>query len=195
MLFSGKTLAVFPLPDLVLFPKVKVPLHIFEPRYHQMVSELIDSHGHFSIATYCDPKTPRDFYSTGCLAKIIDYTPLDGQRYNIVIEGVERIRLWEKDSEKLYRQAQVEVQETDIDLLTDNGIIALKEQLIIFLKHLDENINLDPQFRDRIIAMPADELVYYMSFIAPVPVSNKQELLEYDCLRETIPMLLRLFQQ
>ena len=43
---------LFPLPDFFLFPGAVAPLHIFEPRYRQMISDLLDSSGRFVLALY-----------------------------------------------------------------------------------------------------------------------------------------------
>ena len=49
-ILDGKPIPIFPLPSVVLFPQIVQPLHIFEPRYLEMVEEALDSHGFISMA-------------------------------------------------------------------------------------------------------------------------------------------------
>ena len=51
--------AVFPLPNCVLFPKVLLPLRIFEPRYKAMMRDVIDTHGWIAIALRPEERPPR----------------------------------------------------------------------------------------------------------------------------------------
>jgi Lon protease-like protein len=104
---------LFPLPDVVLFPHMPLPLHIFEPRYRKMTADALASHKTIGM-TLLKPGWERDYYGrppvypVGCAGVIEDCRPFADGRFNIRLKGVSRFRiLGERDGE-LYRLATVE---------------------------------------------------------------------------------------
>jgi Lon protease-like protein len=104
---------VFPLPNFVLFPGVQVPLHIFEPRYREMVADVAGSHrtigmmmlkGEWERDYHAFP----DLYEIGCAGRIGDLTKLPDGRFNLVLEGLAEFRVVREVRERPYRQAQVQ---------------------------------------------------------------------------------------
>ena len=89
---------LFPLPEAILLPQSVTPLHIFEPRYRQMVETTLDRSGQIAMACFAD-ETWRDAYDAApplrpvvCLGQIVQHERVsDG--YNIVLHGVCRARL------------------------------------------------------------------------------------------------------
>src|SRR5438128_9189192 len=85
--FSG-TARLFPLPNLVLFPHVLQPLHIFEPRYRQMTAEALAGDRLIAMMLL-QPDWEKDYqgapavHPVGCLGKIIADQQLDDGRFNI----------------------------------------------------------------------------------------------------------------
>lgn len=108
---SLKHLAVFPLP-LVLMPGEMLPLHIFEPRYRQMLSDIEDERNLFGISFFEAGESTVDRPETGtvgCVAEVREVQPLDDGRSNIVTFGVIRYRVLEfVDLGKPYLTAEVE---------------------------------------------------------------------------------------
>lgn len=89
------TLRIFPLPELVLFPEVLIPLHIFEPRYRTMLADaLADDHliGMVLARSSQDDKADGVF-STGCAGRIVRHEPLEDGRSLIVLRGTVRFRI------------------------------------------------------------------------------------------------------
>ncbi|RYF02489.1 MAG: ATP-dependent protease [Deltaproteobacteria bacterium] len=87
---------VFPLPDTVLFPGVVLPLHIVEPRYRDLVADALATHRHM-VLVMVEPGqaslvTP-PLCEVGCAARIIHAETLERGRYNILLQGVDRVRL------------------------------------------------------------------------------------------------------
>ena len=85
-------LPLFPLSQVALFPHTFLPLHIFEPRYRQLVTEALVGHQHFILVLAKDPVTtdPLDrpaIFEVGCLARIVRAEPLSEGRWNILVEG------------------------------------------------------------------------------------------------------------
>ncbi|HUQ80003.1 MAG TPA: LON peptidase substrate-binding domain-containing protein [Gemmatimonadaceae bacterium] len=87
-------LPLFPLP-LVLFPSAPLPLHIFEPRYRQMVSDCMERDSRFGIVYRPESVNEADLESgrVGCVAEIDDAHSLPDGRSNIVVRGVKRFTL------------------------------------------------------------------------------------------------------
>jgi Lon protease-like protein len=108
---SIKQLAVFPLP-LVLLPHESLPLHIFEPRYRQMLLDIEDEQNLFGITLY-EPKDDfseaPEIGSTGCVAEVRESQMLEDGRSKIETSGLIRYRLLEYvDIGKPYLTAEVE---------------------------------------------------------------------------------------
>ncbi len=109
----ARELPIFPLP-LVLFPGVPQPLHIFEPRYRQLLADCLAGDRRFGIAYAAPPEqegadtTPR-LGEVGCIALIRSAHELPDGRSNILTEGEQRFVLVEWcASERPYRRARVE---------------------------------------------------------------------------------------
>ncbi|HEV8395427.1 MAG TPA: LON peptidase substrate-binding domain-containing protein, partial [Vicinamibacterales bacterium] len=96
------TIPIFPLPNVVLFPNVFLPLHIFEPRYREMVADALASDRMIGMVLL-RPGWERDYegrppvYPIGCSGVMTHAERLPDGRYNIVLRGVERFRLLEED--------------------------------------------------------------------------------------------------
>ncbi|HUR82076.1 MAG TPA: LON peptidase substrate-binding domain-containing protein [Thermoanaerobaculia bacterium] len=105
-------LPLFPLPNLVFFPHTRMPLHIFEPRYRQMVSDSLDGDSRFGIvllrsgweADYFGAPAVHPF---GTMGTIEQARLLEDGRYEIVVRGDARIRIVEEVSRVPYRTARV----------------------------------------------------------------------------------------
>jgi Lon protease-like protein len=106
-------LPLFPLPNVVLFPNVFLPLHIFEPRYREMVADALASDRMIGMVLL-KPGWQHGYegrppvYPIGCSGVITHVERLEDGRYNIVLRGVERFRILEEDPGRLYRLASVE---------------------------------------------------------------------------------------
>lgn len=103
---------VFPLPDTVLFPGVVLPLHIFEPRYRDMVADALASHRCIVVAMIQpgqEVMSVPPVCEVGCVGRIIHAEKLDNGRYNILLQGLERVKLvQELPSSRSYRCFQAE---------------------------------------------------------------------------------------
>ncbi len=116
---SGKLmrgLPLFPLPDFFLFPGAVAPLHVFEPRYRQMVTDLLDASGRMVLAAY-RPDGPRAetgpmVMPVGGLGEIVHHETLADGRYLIWVLGLGRVGVSEVPSDRLYRK-------TDAQLIAD----------------------------------------------------------------------------
>ena len=109
----SELLPIFPLPNVVLFPNVFLPLHIFESRYREMVADAVKSDRLIGMALL-RPGWEHDYegrppvYPVGCSGVITHVDRLQDGRYNIVLRGVERFRIREEDHRLSYRRAVVD---------------------------------------------------------------------------------------
>ncbi len=112
--FDGVT-RLFPLPNLVLFPYVVQPLHIFEPRYRQMTADALKSDRLLSIVLLrpgweAEYQGRPPLHPVACLGRIVADQRLEDGRYNLLLRGLTRLRIVEEiESDRLYRSARVEV--------------------------------------------------------------------------------------
>jgi Lon protease-like protein len=105
---------VFPLPDVVLFPGVFLPLHVFELRYRQMVKDSLAGDRLIGISLLRpgwdhDAANRPAIYSVGCVGLISHIEELSDGRYNLVLNGVEKFRVVrEEEPARAYRRASVD---------------------------------------------------------------------------------------
>jgi uncharacterized protein len=103
---------LFPLPDVVLFPQVALPLHIFEPRYRKMVADAMAGNRVIGM-TLLRPGWEADYagrpalYERGCAGRIEHHEGLPDGRSNIVLRGITRFRIDEEHAGEPYRLARV----------------------------------------------------------------------------------------
>ncbi len=112
--FSGKV-RLFPLPDLVLFPHVMQPLHIFEPRYRALLEDALSDDRLIAMATLA-PGWESDYegrpplYPVACLGRITTHHRLEDGTYNLLLLGLQRVRLIrELSPTSSFREAEVEL--------------------------------------------------------------------------------------
>ena len=104
---------LFPLPDVVLFPTVFLPLHVFEPRYRALVRDALEGDRIIGMMLLrpgwedgYDGRPP--VYDVGCAGLISHVEPLSDGRYNIVLRGFTRFRVEGEDGDGPYRVARVQ---------------------------------------------------------------------------------------
>jgi Lon protease-like protein len=123
---------VFPLPDVVFFPDTLLPLHVFEPRYRQMVADCLAGDGRLVVAML-RPGWEKDYqgrppvFPVAGLGEIIHVETLADGRYNLLLDGRMRVRIEaELPPERAYRVARVRPL---ADTLPGGGPRALGERL------------------------------------------------------------------
>jgi Lon protease-like protein len=108
-------LPLFPL-GTVLFPGLPLPLHIFEPRYRQLVRDLLDGPqpGRFGVIAIRQGRETgvagvSALYEIGCTATLRRVTKYDDGRFDLFTVGTQRFRLTGLDDSRPYLQAEVEL--------------------------------------------------------------------------------------
>jgi len=105
------TLPVFPLGETALLPHSLLPLHIFEPRYRQMIDVVQRTNGRFVMATIERREDHCRLREAACTARLISSEALPDGRSNVLIHGTQRVRILsviEPDCDRLYHMVRVE---------------------------------------------------------------------------------------
>jgi len=128
-------LPLFPLPEYYLLPGVLAPLHIFEPRYRQMIEDLLDRPGRLVIAAY-HPEAGQNRHGpevapVGSLAEIVHHEKTADGRYLIMVLGLARVAMTELEGDRPYRQVDARI--LDEDEPDPEREEALKERLVAAL--------------------------------------------------------------
>jgi hypothetical protein len=112
----GRPMPVFPLPDAVLLPHALQPLHIFEPRYRQMVDDCLDGAGQMAIACFAGSEWKSQYHHTPrlrpavCVGQIVQHDAHDDGRHTILLQGICRARIMrmiEPGNGRAYRLAEL----------------------------------------------------------------------------------------
>jgi Lon protease-like protein len=189
------TIPVFPLPNVVLFPSVFLPLHIFEPRYRRMVDDALSGDriiGMVLLRAGCE----RDYdgrpavYPVGCAGVITHAERLADGRFNIVLRGMEKFRITGEDASRPYRQAHVEpVPEPSADSVRAE-MRAARRRLEALLVPQPEG-QPDPKVPT---SMPDEDLVNALAQYLEFEPVEKQALLERDGVLQRCRSLIELLE-
>ncbi len=176
-------LGLFPL-GLVLVPGERIPLHIFEPRYRELIGECLDNDSEFGLVLGGD----QEIRSVGTTAAVVEVLERheDG-RLDIVVEGRERFQILEETEGRSFRTAQVEEladtgEEPDPDEV---------ERCLAAFRRLVETAEAELEESE-----PGSEgLAYWIAARVDFGVDAKQELLELLSERERVVRLAELLAQ
>ncbi len=139
--FTGQV-RLFPLPNLVVFPHVMQPLHVFEPRYRAMVEEALAGDGLIGMAllapgweTDYDGRPP--LRPVGCLCRVATHHKTSEGSYNVLVLGLKRIVIArELPPDKLFREAQVELKNDEYPDTGEAGRLDLQARLLDSFKRV-----------------------------------------------------------
>ena len=187
---------IFALPNVVLFPKTYLPLHIFEPRYRQMVDDAVMNGQCIGMALlkegwetgyYGNPS----IYSTGCVGRLVSVQPLADGRSDILLQGLERFEVVEESYDRAYRQARIELRpclQTGLDPAVRLRLVSALEE---YLGSRDQQPTWQAWFREEV----SDEiLVNTLSTYLDCTALEKQFLLEADNVHQQARRLCDLIQ-
>jgi Lon protease-like protein len=175
---AGQWLPLFPL-NVVLFPHMPLPLHIFEPRYRQMIADCLEEGHSFGVVairegTETGPATP---YDVGTLAKIVRIDRQEDGRMNLLVMGASRFEITQTSQERPYLRGQIRIiPEAGDDLdatarLTETTAIAFQE----YSNLLRELVGQKPDEAEP--PMEPELLSYLIAAALNLQVPEKQSLL------------------
>ncbi len=186
-------LPVFPLPEVVMFPEMNLPLHIFEERYKQLISDCLKTDKRFGIVL---EKENNLCAKVGTLVEILDVENLEDGTMNIFTEGGERFEIISLLTEEPYFVAEIQPYE-DTDIEIDNELKSFLKQIrqlaskalkIFDLISDEENL--------KKIKLPSkpDELLFLISTNLTCSHEEKQAILEIRSIRERAKKIMPLLK-
>jgi ATP-dependent Lon protease len=174
------------LPNLVLFPHVVQPLHIFEPRYCEMLADSLANDRLIAMALL-QPGWEMQYQkkppigSVVCIGKVLTHTPTADNRHNILLAGLRRGRILREIEcgERSYRQAEVEVladtypaECAEVRAKSQDALLEMFSQLV------PEGLGVQESFQQLIGAqLPLGILTDVITFTLGLPLPVKQQLL------------------
>lgn len=174
------TLPIFPLPGVVLFPNVFLPLHIFEPRYRRMVADALVGDRIIGMVLL-RPGWEGDYegrppvYAIGCAGLITHADTLADGRHNIVLRGLAKFRVTAEDDSRPYRIARAETILEPLNEADREVMRAERRRLEALLVPQPEGRGVDPKVPP---SMPDEDLVNALAQHLDLDAVEKQALLE-----------------
>jgi Lon protease-like protein len=176
---APRSVPLFPLPDVTLFPNTSQPFHIFEPRYRDMVTDALAGDSIVGMVML-QPGFEADYEgrppvaTVGCIGVIVASELLPDGRYNLVLRGVSKFRILEEDQSRTYRLARVE-------LLPESLAEADRPLLAQRRRQIDAAVlALFPRARLPPAALSDEEAIDALALALPLEPAVRQSLLEAD---------------
>jgi Lon protease-like protein len=174
--------AVFPLEGVLLLPRGKLPLNIFEPRYLAMTEDSFAT-GRMFAMVQPDPALPETshgpaIYRTGCLGRLTSFSETDDGRMLITLTGLARFTIAsEIDMRRGYRRVVGDFSRYRADMDEPADIAIDRAGLIDALRGYFTRRSIEPNW-DAINRLPDDALVVTLAMVCPFEAIEKQALLE-----------------
>jgi len=184
---------IFPLAGVLLLPRARLPLHIFEPRYRAMTTDALDGERMIALAQPRDPASEAeqpDLYNVACLGRIVEDEQLEDGRWLLTLEGVIRLKISEELALKDgYRRVRADYSEYAHDLApTSDGLGVDREGLMGALGAYLSARGLSAD-QDAIGKLPDEPLVNALAMACPFLPAEKQALLQAADARERASLL------
>jgi uncharacterized protein len=186
---------LFPLGGAILFPRSQLPLHIFEPRYRDMVRDAIEGAGQIGMVQPLrdDDDNRAPLHSVGCIGEIGGIEELDDGRFNIVLVGTNRFRLVEEQPlTEPYRCADVDIAAFD-DSEPEALQLVQRSEVEREARRLGDALGLAIDWA-AVSRLDDEMLVNAVAQVAPFDVGAKQALLEEVRLDARADLLVQLMQ-
>jgi Lon protease-like protein len=184
-------LSIFPLAGALLFPRMHLPLHIFEPRYRAMVTDSLARDRRIGMIQPRENGEPAPLFEVGCVGRIAEVEALPDGRFDIVLEGLARFHIVrELDVATPFRQVEAE-----LEAAGESEILALAERSSL---EMESRRFADAQGYavdwEAVTRLDDESLVNGIAQIAPFDIASKQALIEADTLSERADLIVQLMQ-
>jgi Lon protease-like protein len=192
-----ETVSVFPLPGALLLPRSRLPLHIFEPRYLQMLDDALKTKERLIAMVQPNPSVNDEdkLHRIGCAGRVTQFSETEDGRYLITLTGISRFRVMsELDSFTPYRRCAVSWDGFDRDLgktEKDNGFD--RNAFLTLLERFFSSRQLSTDW-DSLKDAEDELLVNSLSMLLDFDPEDKQALLEAPCLRTRRETLVTLIE-
>jgi len=185
-------LPIFPLTGVLLLPRGRLPLNIFEPRYLAMTRDALAGERLIGMVQPSDPAASGSnppVYPTGCAGRITSFSETDDGRFLITLTGTSRFRIREElPMLEGYRRVVPDWHEFARDLGNEEEPGFDRERLLRGLKGYFQQHQISADW-DAITSVSGDRLVSSIAMICPFDPSEKQALLEATDLVERARLL------
>lgn len=184
-------LSIFPLSGALLFPRMHLPLHIFEPRYRAMISDALVRDRRIGMVQPREPGDSPALFDVGCVGRIAEVEALDDGRFDIVLEGLTRFTiLRELDVTTSFRQVEAELEPVgESEILASIARASLEIESRRFADAQGYAVDWEAVTR-----LDDESLVNGIAQIAPFDPASKQALLEADSLSDRAELIVQLMQ-
>jgi Lon protease-like protein len=182
--FSGQV-RLFPLPNLVVFPHVMQPLHIFEPRYRAMLEEALAGDGLIGMVLLA-PGWEKDYEgrpplrAVGCLCRVATFHKTDEGSYNVLVLGLRRIVIAkELPPDKIFRVAEARICEDEYGEAAATERPELQRRLLEAFKHVLPQIPEAHEQLDELLGnqVPLGMLTDIVAYTLDIDLEFKERLL------------------
>ena len=185
-------LPIFPLTGVLLLPRGRLPLNIFEPRYLAMTRAALAGERLIGMVQPSDPRVAGDnplVYPTGCAGRVTSFSETDDGRFLIALTGISRFRIREElPLLEGYRRVVPEWSEFAGDLQSEDEPDFDRDRLLRGLRAYFQHHQMQADW-DAITSVPGERLVTSIAMICPFEPSEKQALLEAPDLEERARLL------
>ena len=188
----------FPLTGVLLLPRTRLPLNIFEPRYLAMVDSAMDG---YRLIGMIQPKNPSDDLSkdpplaeVGCLGRIIEYSETDDGRYLITLVGLARFKTaGERAGNEPFRQVAADYTAFAGDMVESSDPPVARDRLLLALKPYLTERQMKTDWQS-IEEAPSEALINALCMICPFEPVEKQTLLEAPTVKDRAETLIALLE-
>lgn len=168
----GRPMPLFPLDTAVLLPQQVLPLHVFEPRYRQMVERALDGAGQFAMAIFHGTRWRQEYHARPplrpavCVAQIVQHERLAEGKFNLLLQGLCRARIVEEVAaapDRLYREARLEPMGEEED---EESLRGVRERLVELLEEQLGELGVTAWVLDRVrtLQIPTSVVLELVSF-------------------------------
>ena len=188
------TVPVFPLPGVLLLPRGRLPLNVFEKRYVAMLDDAIAGDRLIGMIQPSEPEADaQPLYPVGCAGRITQFSETDDGRYLVTLAGVARFRIVEELSPcRGYRRVAADWTPYAADLKAQ-GCSIDRAKLIALLQEYFRKHGLSANW-EAIENAPDERLLTSLAMICPFDPCEKQALLEADCLADRAQIMMTLLE-
>ena len=189
---TTQRISIFPLTGAIIFPSMQLPLHIFESRYRDLVSDSLARDRKIGIIQPKGQGNHPPLFNIGCLARIHDVEALDDGRYNIILEGVQRFSVI-KELSVTTSFRQVEAELWDEDEMGEALSLAERASIEIESRRFADSQGYSVDWA-AVSQLDDYSLVNAIAQIAPFDSAAKQALLEARGLSDRADFIVQLMQ-
>jgi Lon protease-like protein len=165
---------LFPLPNVVLFPRAVLPLHIFEERYKAMTADAIKGDRRIAMALMA-PGWEKNYHGKPaidpvvCVGTILSHERLADGRYNFLLQGTTRARIVREFGDRPYRVAELQ---------------PLAEEPVIEIDLADARRRLTTTFQDRRLRATGIGRRFHEMLAGPIPTAIIADLVAFNFLED-----------